>query len=198
MSIIPAFEIGLWNAWIFTVAFIVFHAGPTIVITQISKDLKKRFSETPANPPYNKTERKIEISAYVILCLLSIYSIFLPLPLGTLWFYTGLAIFIVGAIMSQIAGVPWATTPLEQPVTKGLYRYSRHPIYFAMFIQLIGVGIASASWLFLSLSIVFIILMNILVKPEERFCCETYGNAYREYMDRTPRWIGIPKSAKTL
>ena len=32
------------------------------------------------------------------------------------------------------------------------------------------------------------------VKAEERCCLERYGNVYREYMNRTPRWIGIPKS----
>jgi len=42
-------------------------------------------------------------------------------------------------------------------------------------------------------SIILIILMNILAIPEERFCLEKYGDAYREYMNRTPRWIGIPK-----
>ena len=30
--------------------------------------------------------------------------------------------------------------------------------------------------------------------PEERECLEVYGNAYREYMNRTSRWVGIPKS----
>jgi len=29
--------------------------------------------------------------------------------------------------------------------------------------------------------------------PEERFYLKKYGDAYREYMNRTPRWIGIPK-----
>ena len=31
---------------------------------------------------------------------------------------------------------------------------------------------------------------------EGRVCLEAYGNAYREYVDKTPRWIGIPKSVE--
>jgi hypothetical protein len=31
------------------------------------------------------------------------------------------------------------------------------------------------------------------VKGEERICLEKYGNAYREYLDRTPRYAGMPK-----
>jgi len=59
--------------------------------------------------------------------------------------------------------------------------------------QLIGVGIATASWLFLLLTVVLIILFNNSVAPEERGCLEKYGDIYREYMNRTSRWIGIPK-----
>ena len=34
---------------------------------------------------------------------------------------------------------------------------------------------------------------QLWLNAEERHCLKVYGNAYREYMDRTPRWIGIPK-----
>ncbi|UCB60681.1 MAG: hypothetical protein JSW72_01055, partial [Candidatus Bathyarchaeota archaeon] len=60
----------------------------------------------------------------------------------------------------------------------------------------IGIGIACASWLFLLLGAVAQILQNICLDAEERWCLEKYGDAYREYMNRTPRWIGIPKSEK--
>jgi len=33
----------------------------------------------------------------------------------------------------------------------------------------------------------------VLAIPEERYCLEKYGDAYRAYMNKTPRWIGIPK-----
>jgi len=58
----------------------------------------------------------------------------------------------------------------------------------------IGASIASASWLFLVLSIMLIITHFYNAIPEERECLEVYRNAYRKYMNRTPRWIGIPKS----
>jgi len=34
------------------------------------------------------------------------------------------------------------------------------------------------------------------VKVEEAQCLRHYGAAYQEYMNRTSRWIGIPKSKK--
>jgi len=67
---------------------------------------------------------------------------------------------------------------------------------FGNFLAIIGIGIACASWIFLLLGIVIITLMNMKVVSEERFCLKKFGNAYREYMERTPRWIGIPKSER--
>jgi protein-S-isoprenylcysteine O-methyltransferase Ste14 len=93
-----------------------------------------------------------------------------------------------------IAIVNIADIPLGEPWTKGLYRYSRHPMNLAGYLILIGAGIASASWIFLLFSIVYIILAAILQIAEERSCLAKFGNAYREYLDKTPRWIGIPKS----
>jgi len=90
----------------------------------------------------------------------------------------------------------FATTPLDKPVTKGAYPISRHPLSFSGFLTFIGMGIACISWIFLLLAIVFMILMNTVVISEERWCLEKYGDAYREYMNRTTRWIGIPKSEK--
>lgn len=96
--------------------------------------------------------------------------------------------------MMAISIVNIADIPLGEPWNKGLYRYSRHPMYLASFLVLVGAGIASASWIFLLFSIVYIILSVILVIAEERFCLEKFSTAYCEYMDKTPRWIGIPKS----
>jgi len=46
-------------------------------------------------------------------------------------------------------------------------------------------------------SIVYIILIAIFAMAEERFCLKQFGTTYREYIDRTPRWIGIPKTVKS-
>jgi protein-S-isoprenylcysteine O-methyltransferase Ste14 len=63
---------------------------------------------------------------------------------------------------------------------------------FASSITFVGISIAAASWLFLLLSVVIIILQISQANAEERGCLEMFGEAYREYMNRTPRWIGIP------
>ena len=188
MSLAPAFEIGVWNAWILMV-YILVHAS---LLSLLFKDAMKE-REASGNIPYTKIEKSANIFRQAILVLTFIYSIFLPLQLGTTWFYAGLAVYLVGLITYTIVMVNWATSPPDEPVTKGLHRYSRHPQYLTQSLMFIGVGIASASWIILSLEIVTMILINIVVTPEESFCLEKYGDAYREYINRTPRWIGIPK-----
>ena len=88
-------------------------------------------------------------------------------------------------------------TPVDKPITEGVYRISRNPMYFGNFLIFVGTGIACSSWVFLLLTIISVILSDKGVIAEERWCLEKYGEAYRKYMKRTPKWIGIPKSKKS-
>ncbi len=187
MSAIPAFEIGVWNVWLLML--------PLFLIPAIMSSVKKGlFKKTESIANLGKREKRVFVVSKVVLILAFLYSIFLPLRLGTLWFYIGLPINLLGIAMYIIVSVNIANTPVDRPVTKGLYRYSRHPMYLASIPALVGAGIASASWLFLLLSVLFVVthLMNGIF--EERLCLEAYGSVYQEYLDRTPRWIGLPKS----
>jgi len=128
-----------------------------------------------------------------------LYSVFLPLQLGKIWFYVGLPITLIGLVGIILVLVDWVKTPAGQPVTRGIYRYSRHPMYVTMVLLLLGVSIISASWVFLLFAIISGVGVTrpYFVKIEEAQCLGHYGAAYREYMNRTPRWIGIPKSEKS-
>jgi len=185
MSLIPEFVLGLWNAWILILpTFIIFISGRIVN--------KGKFED----PPLNEKEKKLVTVGIVIMFTLFIYPIFLSMKLGTVWFYTGFLFYLAGMILGIVAEVNFATTPLDKPVTKGIYHFSRNPMYFGGFLGFIGISIASISWIYLLLATVWMILQHIVVVSEERFCLKKYGNAYREYMNRTPRWIGIPKSEK--
>ena len=70
------------------------------------------------------------------------YSICLPFQLGTIWFYAGLTIFVLGLVVLTVASVNFATTPMNVPITRGTYRYSRHPLYLASLLISLSVDIA--------------------------------------------------------
>ena len=154
----------------------------------------KRGSTHDEELDLSTTKRVISGFTKMFSLLVLIYSIFLPLKLGTMWFYIGLPVTLLGLVTGVIALVNWATTPPYEPITRGLYRYSRHPFYLADILFFLGLGIATASWILLLLSILWIVTGFILANPEERDLIGKYGNAYREYMEKTPRWIGLPKS----
>jgi protein-S-isoprenylcysteine O-methyltransferase Ste14 len=184
MSAVPVFEIGIWNAWILAVALLL----PAYIPVLTLKDFAKKMGE---GENYGKVGTFMNL--YVII--LMIFSIFLPLKLGTAWFYTGLSIYLLGLIILTITIVSVASTTLGETFTKGIYRYSRNPGYLSQIIVFVGIGIASASWIYLLLSAVLIVLTYSFIAIEERITLEKLGDSYREYMQRTPRWIGIPKSA---
>ena len=189
MLLIPDFKIGLLNAWIFMTVFL----WQMLLVRLINKDVYKK-SGHPADLELDKREKIASIIFSTLTYLSYIYTIFLPLKLATIWFYIGLFIFIIGLSMLTIATINFLITPLNLPITKGIYRYSRHPMYFANFIIFLGTGIATASWIMIVISIAFLILPNIYVVAEERYCHMRYGKIYQKYINETPKWIGIPKS----
>jgi protein-S-isoprenylcysteine O-methyltransferase Ste14 len=191
MSLIPDLEIGFWNAWIL---MLYYPLHPLIMIVVDKAVGTGEMMQKMGDVPYEKGERRIFIVSLVLMLLQFAYSIFLPLRISTVWFYAGLTIYLVGLIMFITAIVNIAVAPLGQPFTEGMYRFSRHPLMFSSSITFVGTGIASASWIFLLVSVVIIILQTSQAVAEERGCLETYGEEYREYLNRTPRWIGMPNS----
>ena len=189
MSLIPAFEIGVWNAWI----FMLYNFLPMPLLMLVHKGIAQE-----AARPQSGIERKLFPVMWIIWLAAVIYSIFLPMRLGTTWFYVGFPIAIMGLLGFTATTITFATTQIEQkPLATGLYRYSRHPLYITQLVMLVGVGVACASWVFLLFAIVYSMLSFIYAITEERHCLEKYGDAYREYTSRTPRWIGVPKAVKT-
>lgn len=187
MSFIPAFELGLWNAWILIL--------PLIVLEIIgSKIFGKRGSEGPSDR--TREERRVESISMAIFFASCTYAVFLPLELGTNWLSADLLTYLPGMTILILALLSFHITPVDRPVTGGIYRFSRNPMYIGLYLISVGVGIACVSWVFLLLTALFIVLSRGSVISEERYCLQKYGSAYREYMDRTPRWMGIPKSGK--
>jgi len=195
VSLVPEFELGVWNTWIFMGPFL-------LVILLIMLVMMKKGG--PAGGSVRAVQRACKSKITLLVASLSkliyfpamIYSVFLPLKLGSIWFYVGLPITLLGLVGSTFVLVDWANTHAGEPVTRGIYRYSRHPMYVTGVFVFLGVSIMSASWVFLLLTIIFGVGVTrpYFVKVEEAECLGYYGAAYREYMNRTPRWIGIPNS----
>jgi protein-S-isoprenylcysteine O-methyltransferase Ste14 len=188
VSLIPAFKIGIWNAWIFMSVFLL----QMLAIMFIDKRVWERI-HVPIDARRNKMERYAGIIANLVWLLALGYSVFLPLLLGTTWFYIGLSVFIIGLTLMVVATFNFIATPADQLITKGAYQFSRHPMYVATFFISMGAGIATGSWLFIFFSIIMALCFYQEALIEEKYCLNRYGSRYQEYINITPGWIGLPK-----
>ena len=72
-------------------------------------------------------------------------------------------------------------------VTSGPFAHARHPVYFSMILELLGIGLILNAWF--TLAVVFVIFTPTLiarVRIEERALLEQFGDAYGKYMRDTP------------
>lgn len=192
MSIMPIFDIGIWNAWIFV---IILYAAAFVPLAMNSKKVEKRMEGDPTGDE-QKIVTKIAnlITHLIIMPLTLILGIFVPIEFGTWWLFAGLIIYLLGLVIVFLSSISWATAPLGEPLGKSVYAISRHPWYFGSFLAYLGTGIACASWIYLLCALVWIVSWQFAVVEEERILLEKYGDAYQQYMNRTPRWIGFPKT----
>jgi protein-S-isoprenylcysteine O-methyltransferase Ste14 len=189
MSPIPAFDIGVWNACIFMVLLLVPYFLVPLNIVPKGREGGSSFVNE-----FNKKQKGAFFSLHMLNLLMFIYSVFVPIKLGTVWFYVGLPVYLIGLIFYALVFAAFARTPPEKLVTGGIYRYSRNPMQLSGFLAVLGIGIATASWIFLLIAVLFLLMPLAYLKTEERFLLNFYGDVYRDYTNRTPRWIGIPKS----
>jgi protein-S-isoprenylcysteine O-methyltransferase Ste14 len=187
MSLVPAFELGLWNAWILVI--------PMLVISfSDMRATASRESGKAGDFKLTRKENRLTYAVFLPMVVSWVYAVFLPLQLGTVWLYSGLIICLFGMIFTSVAILDFATSPRDKVITKGLYRFTRNPTYIGIILMQIGLGIACSSWLYLLLTVALIILLNANLSAEERYCLYRFGDDYRKYKNVTPRWIGIPRT----
>jgi len=74
-------------------------------------------------------------------------------------------------------------------VTAGLYSLVRHPIYLGIFISLSALALMVANLLVLLPTIALLIVLYASIDEEEVILIDRFGDEYREYKKRTPRFI---------
>lgn len=79
----------------------------------------------------------------------------------------------------------------DQPViSKGAYKWIRHPSYTAGILMMAGIGLALGNWIaFVLLTSVAFAVYTYRVHVEERVLIETLGPSYLEYMRGRKRFI---------
>ena len=99
-------------------------------------------------------------------------------------------IFLSVGLFRQNEEDPNPTTQSNKLITSGIYKYIRNPMYLALVILQIGLGI-SLSFLHISLMSIFtaIALHYFIIKREETYLKNLFGADYESYKAKSRRWI---------
>jgi protein-S-isoprenylcysteine O-methyltransferase Ste14 len=124
----------------------------------------------------------------------------LPLPMWFRW--TGVAVYAVGTGLLtwtlRCLGVNLTDTVVTRQVhtlvTRGPYRWVRHPLYDAMALLTVAVAIIAANWFILLTGAVVFALLAIRSRTEETNLLARFGEPYRAYKESTGRFVPIVRS----
>jgi protein-S-isoprenylcysteine O-methyltransferase Ste14 len=76
-------------------------------------------------------------------------------------------------------------------VTKGLYKYIRHPMYAALLFLAWGIFLKDINIVSIIIIIIVTIAVFITCKIEEGEMIRKFGDEYKEYMQKTRLWIPL-------
>ena len=105
------------------------------------------------------------------------------------WFYVGLVIYGLGVLLCLVSVLNFAKPTVNGINLKGLYRFSRNPMYVAYFICFLGCVVLTQSLILFVLLLVFQISAHWIILSEERWCIEKFGQEYMNYMKKVRRYF---------
>ena len=139
-------------------------------------------------PPMQKIEKLMFFVYQVSTILILVYMLFLKATIVDVFSKIGLCVYVIGVALFVVATTSFAKTGTG--VNKnGLYRISRNPMYIAYFIYFLGCGLLTHSILMLVLVCIFQIAAHWIILAEERWCLQTFGDEYAQYMKKVRRYI---------
>lgn len=104
--------------------------------------------------------------------------------LGLAFSFSGIATF--GAAGTTM----FPFEPARRLVVDGPYRYTRNPMYVGGVISYVGVALAmNVAWPLLLLPLVIFTIYRFVIRAEEQYLLEMFGDAYTQYCARVRRWI---------
>jgi protein-S-isoprenylcysteine O-methyltransferase Ste14 len=183
MELFPTLEIGWLNGWIllafeFLIQGFLLLIFPKVVVSRL-------FDRSGWN-----VKQKVFLTIGKVFSLITLVLIILtPLKIHTGIFILGLILYAIGIVGLVVAMFNFKDTPSNQPVTKGVYKISRHPQIVAQFIFLLGICLAIGSWMALFTLLMSRILQHFGILAEEEVCLKQYGESYQAFMKSVPRYL---------
>ncbi len=116
---------------------------------------------------------------------------------------TSLALILVGeAVRLRAVGFAGKRTRtrgtnVKELVTAGPFARVRNPLYIGNFLLALGLIVVSrVEWLLWVFPVLFFLQYAAIIAWEERVLTNQFGDEYRTYRNRVPRWIPRPTPAE--
>ncbi len=183
MELFPKISIELLGGWLLTVIYLVINMG--LPLTKAGA-LKKLLTSSKKHSTF--IEKLLDTSSQLSWFGTIFLPILFPIKINSNIFIIGIIVFMVGIILTTISLHNYITTPLNEQVKKGIYKFSRNPIYASYNILGFGIALLTGSWIIFILHIIEIITCHLKVLDEEKYCINKYGNEYKAYMKKVPRY----------
>ena len=101
----------------------------------------------------------------------------------------GFFLWAVFTLVSGGASIP-PSKPTDAIVVRGPFRFSRNPIYLAMVLLQVGVGIwINSLWFIVLAAVSAWLLWWGVISREERYLERKFGNEYLLYKNKVRRWL---------
>lgn len=85
---------------------------------------------------------------------------------------------------------PMAPAKASKLVTRGMYKFSRNPMYLAMLLLLLALGLKLGNAFNTVTAALFVAYMNrFQIGPEEEALTKMFGKEYQQYCVRVRRWF---------
>lgn len=119
----------------------------------------------------------------------------LPLPAAMRWVGVGLTVITAVLLMWTLRSLgpnltdTVVTRVSHTLVTRGPYRWVRHPFYDCMALFVLATALTMANWFVLAGGVVMFTLLAIRSRTEEDKLLERFGEPYRAYRASTGRFL---------
>lgn len=112
---------------------------------------------------------------------------------GALVFVLGLA-FLVGAVrvLKELGTNIKPSLPATALADTGMFRWTRNPMYVGGSLIMLAIALVFAiDWLLVLFVPSQLVLFYGVIRPEERYLASAFGDRYRSYAARVPRYLAF-------
>lgn len=157
-----------------------------ILTSFLSKEAVRRAAFFPPTRGPEKPAYWINIGTTFLLVIIPFFlRITFKGPFGI----AGTILSVAALILYGISIIHFAKPGATGINRSGLYAISRNPMYASFFFYFLGACMLTRSWFLLVILLVFQVSIHFMILAEERWCRETFGEAFTDYMKKVRRYL---------